>query len=160
MPLTPRAGRASVTVRVALRIRLRAAAPPFGGLSLTDPAPAEIQALSGLIAVAFFGKGTVKVVFPSRAVARACAIKVLPRMKFTTGRPKPRFAKPLPVMVKLAGGVATSIELGGRPLTPGPGPVSVTVTAALSIRLKVGALPVCAQTWAWTGPADSPGIFF
>jgi len=37
--------------------------------------------------------------------------------------------------------------------------VSVTVSAALPIRLKVGALPVCCQTWAWTGPADSPGRF-
>src|SRR2546428_252733 len=80
-------------------------------------------------------------------------------MKFTTGRPKPRFAKPLPVIVKLAGGVATSIELGVMPLTPGTGRVSVTVSAALPIRLKVGALPVCCQTWAWTGPADSPGRF-
>src|SRR2546427_12687570 len=80
-------------------------------------------------------------------------------MKFTIGRPKPRFAKPLPVIVKLAGGVARSIELGVMPLTPGTGRVSVTVSAALPIRLKVGALPVCCQTWAWTGPADSPGRF-
>jgi len=35
----------------------------------------------------------------------------------------------------------------------------VTVSAALPIRLKVGPLPVCCQTWAWTGPADSPGRF-
>src|SRR2546428_5938076 len=80
-------------------------------------------------------------------------------MKFTIGRPKPRFAKPLPVIVKLAGGVARSIELGVMPLTPGTGRVSVTVSAALPIRLKVGALPVCCQTWASTGPADSPGRF-
>src|SRR2546427_2640810 len=77
-------------------------------------------------------------------------------MKFTTGRPKPRFAKPLPVIVKLAGGVHRSIELGVMALPPR---VSVTVSAALPIRLKVGALPVCCQTWAWTGPADSPGRF-
>src|SRR2546427_637290 len=81
-------------------------------------------------------------------------------MKFTIGRPKPRFAKPpLPVIVKLAGGVARSIELGVMPLTPGTGRESVKVNAALPIRLKVVALPVCCQTWASTGPADSPGRF-
>src|SRR2546427_26176 len=80
-------------------------------------------------------------------------------MKFTIGRPKPRFAKPLPVIVKLAGGVARTIEVGAMPLTPGTVRVSVTESAALPIRLKVGALPVCCQTWAWTGPADSPGRF-
>src|SRR2546422_7244280 len=35
------------------------------------------------------------------------------------------------------------------------GRVSVTVSAALPIRLKVGALPVCCQTWAWTGDRKS-----
>ena len=38
--------------------------------------------------------GTVKVVLPASPVARACAIKAPLRMKFTTGRPNPRFAKP------------------------------------------------------------------
>src|SRR2546425_8107446 len=80
-------------------------------------------------------------------------------MKFTIGRPKPRFAKPLPVIVKLAGGVARSIELGVMPLTPGTGRVSVTVSVALPIRLKVGALPVCCQRWASSGPANSQGSF-
>src|SRR2546428_6683738 len=65
----------------------------------------------------------------------------------------------LTVMVKLAGGVGRWMELGVVLLRPGTGRVSVTVSAALPIRLKVGALPVCCQTWAWTGPADSPGRF-
>src|SRR2546426_689388 len=77
-------------------------------------------------------------------------------MKFTIGRPKPRFAKPpLPVIVKLAGGVARSIELGVMPLTPGTGRVNV----AIPNRLNAGALPVCLPTCASTGPADSPGRF-
>jgi hypothetical protein len=38
------------------------------------------------------------------------------------------------------------------------GRVSVIVSVALPIRLKVGALPVCCQTWAWTDPADDPGM--
>src|SRR3989442_1279576 len=80
-------------------------------------------------------------------------------MKFTIGRPKPRFAKPLPVIVKLAGGVARSIELGVMPLTPGTGRVSVTVSAALPIRLKGAPLPASCQTPASTWPADSPGRF-
>ena len=91
-------------------------------------------------------------------MARACAIKTPPRTKFTTGKPKPRFAKPTPVIVKVAGGSARSIGFGLMPLTPGTGRVSVTVSVALPIRLKVGALPVCCQTWAWTVPADSPGM--
>src|SRR3989441_687979 len=111
------------------------------------------------MAVAGVGKGTVNVVLPVRAVARACASSVVPRMKFTIGRPKPRFAKPLPVIVKLAGGVARSIELGVMPLTPGTGRVSVTVSAALPIRLKGSRLTACYQTWAYTGPALRPGRF-
>jgi hypothetical protein len=49
---------------------------------------------------------------PVSALARACASMVEPRMKFTTGSPKPRFAKLLPVIVKLAGGLARSTVLG------------------------------------------------
>src|SRR3989442_4009445 len=64
------------------------------------------------------------------------------------------FARLLFILVKLGAGVARSIELGVMPLTPGTGRVSVTVSAALPIRLKVGALPVCCQTWAWTGPTS------
>src|SRR2546428_14166279 len=74
-------------------------------------------------------------------------------MKFTTGRPNPRSAKPLPVIVKLAGGFSRSIVLGVMTAAPR---VSVTVSAALPIRLKE-LLAVCCQTWAWTVPADSPG---
>src|SRR5437867_2264051 len=99
----------------------------------------------GVIAGACVGYGTVRVV-PVSAVARACAISTLPRMKFTTGRPKPRFAKPLPAIVKLAGGVARSIGFGVIPLTPGAGRVSLTVSVALPIRLKVGVLDVCCHT--------------
>jgi len=68
--------------------------------------------------VADVGNGTVNVVLPVSAVARACASKVEPRMKFTTGRPKPTLAKPLPVMVKLAGGIASEIGSGLIALTP------------------------------------------
>src|SRR2546422_73046 len=42
-----------------------------------------------------------------------------------TGKPKPEFVKPLPAMVKLAGGVARSIGLGVMELTPR---VSLTVS--------------------------------
>jgi hypothetical protein len=91
----------------------------------------------GVIAVACVGNGTVKVVLPVSAVACACAIKVVPRMKFTTGRPKPTFAKPLPVIVKLAGGVARSIVLGVMPLTPAMLNVAVTACAALIVTVQV-----------------------
>src|SRR5882724_11598015 len=158
MPLTPGAGRVSVTVSVALPIRLKVGALPVCCQTWAWTVPADSPGLLGVIAVACVGNGTVKVVLPLSAVARACAIKVLPRMKFTTGRPKPRFAKPLPVIVKVAGGSARSIGLGLTPFTPGTGRVSVTVSVALPIRLKVGALPVCCQTCAWTVPADSPGM--
>src|SRR2546428_683774 len=80
-------------------------------------------------------------------------------MKFAIGRPQPRFAKPLPVIVKLAGGVARSIELGVMPLTPGTGRVSVTVSAALPVRLKAGAHPGYGQTSASTLPFENPGRF-
>src|SRR5262249_56652257 len=82
--------------------------------------PAESPDMFGVIAVACVGNGTVRVVLPVSAVARACAIIVVPRMKLTIGRPNPRFAKPLPLIVKLAGGVARSIVLGVIPLTPAP----------------------------------------
>src|SRR5262245_12056852 len=100
----------------------------------------------GVTAVACVGNGTVRVVFPVSAVARAWAIKVVPRMKFTTGRPKPRFAKPLPVVGKLAGGGAKSVVFGVIPLTPGMGRVSFTVSVALPIRENVGVLEVCCHT--------------
>ena len=111
-----------------------------------------------MIAVACVGNGTVNVVLPVRAVTRACAIKVLPRMKFTIGSPNPKFAKLVPVIVKGAGGFTRSIELSVIPVTLGTGRVSLTVSVALPTRLKVGVLDVCCQTWAWTVPTDSPGM--
>ena len=93
--------------------------------------------------MACVGNGTVSVMFPASAVARACAIRVPPRVKFTTGRPNPRFAKPPPVIVKLAGGVARSIGLGVMPLTPAMMlKVAVTACAALTVTVQV---PVPAQ---------------
>src|SRR5215510_16594590 len=43
--------------------------------------PADSPGMFGVIAVDCVGNGTVRVVPPVRAVARACASKVLPRMK-------------------------------------------------------------------------------
>src|SRR5438093_415988 len=64
-------------------------------------------------------------------------------MKFTTGRPNPRFAKPLPVIVNVAGGLARSIVLGVMPLTPVTlVKLAVTACAALMVTLQV---PVPAQ---------------
>src|SRR5438874_440238 len=113
----------------------------------------------GVIEVGCAGCRAGGVVLPVGAVARACASSVLPRTKFTIGRPKPRCAKPLPVIVNAAGGSARSTTLGLIPLTIGTGRVSVTVSVALPIRLKVGVLDVCCHTCACTGPADSPGMF-
>ena len=109
--------------------------------------------------VALVGNGTVSVVAVI-AVARAWARTAPFRVKFTIGSPKPRFAKPLPVTLNVAGGVARSIVLGVMPLTwaaardaerrrgvarsivlgvmpltPGPGRVSATVSGALPWRL-------------------------
>jgi hypothetical protein len=76
-------------------------------------------------------------------VARACAIKVLPRMKFTIGNPNPRFAKLVSVIVKVAGGLTRSIVLGSMPLTPATMlKVAVTACAALTVTVQV---PVPAQ---------------
>ena len=52
------------------------------------------------------------------------------------------------MIVKLAGGVARSIELGMMPLALR---VSVTVSAAVPTRLKE-LLPTCCQTWPRPGP--------
>ncbi|PYN84285.1 MAG: hypothetical protein DMD87_28105 [Candidatus Rokuibacteriota bacterium] len=104
--------------------------------------PGDSPGKFGVSDVACVGNGTVSVVLPASAVARACASSVVPLMKFTTGRPNPRFAKPLPVIVKVAGGLTRSIVLGLMPLTPG----TVTVSVALPIRLKVGVALVCCQT--------------
>src|SRR2546422_6150813 len=139
MPLPPGTGRVSVTVSAALPIRLRVGALPVCCQPGAWTGPADSPGRFGVIDVAGVGKGTVSVVPPVRAVARACASSVVPRMKFTIGRPKPRFAKPLPVIVKLAGGGARSIELGVMPLTPGSvtANIALTVLAALSVTVQV-----------------------
>src|SRR5882672_8823897 len=95
--------------------------------------PAESPGRLGARAVAAVGKGTVSEVLPPSAVARACARSVPLRVKFTTGRPNPRFAKPVPVTVKAAGGVARSIVLGVMALTlPGPGPDRVSLIVSVT----------------------------
>src|SRR5437870_13686774 len=80
--------------------------------------------------------GTVSVVVPASVVARTCASRVEPRMKFTTGSPKPRFARLLPVIVKLAGGLARSTTSGLIALTTGTGRVSGAVGPRVAIRLR------------------------
>src|SRR5262249_18272938 len=100
----------------------------------------------GVIAVACVGNGTVNVVPPVSAVARACAIKVVPRMKFTTGRPKPKSANPEPVIRSEEGRVGKASGLGGIPLTYAPGRGRFTGRPALPARLKVGVLEVCCRT--------------
>jgi hypothetical protein len=77
----------------------------------------------------------VSVVVPVSVVATTCASIVEPRMKFTTGSPKPRFAKAVPVIVKLAGGLARSTTPGLIALALGTGRVSVMVSARVPIRL-------------------------
>jgi len=92
------------------------------------------------MAVAAVGKGTVSTVLPVITVARAWAIKGTATHEVHHGRPKPRFAKPVPVTVKLAGGAARSTVLGVMALTlpgPGPGRVSVTVSGTLPISVYV-----------------------
>src|SRR5215510_3483629 len=76
------------------------------------------------MAVAAVGNGTVRLVLTVMALARAWAIRMPLRVKFATGRPNPRFAKPVPAMVKLAGGAAMSAVLGVMLLTPGTVPVT------------------------------------
>src|SRR2546428_464746 len=159
MPLPPGTGGAAVTVSGAFPHRQEGGRLPVVCGARACAGPADSPGRFGVIDVAGVGKGTVSVVLPVRAVARACASSVVPRMKFTIGRPKPRFAKPLPVIVKLAGGVARSIELGVMPLTPGTWGESATVLQARPNSLKRRLLPDCCQTWASTGSANSPGRF-
>src|SRR5262245_65652926 len=99
------------------------------------------------MAVAVVGNGTVRLVPPIIAVARAWARTVPPRVKFTTGRPKPWFTKPLPATVKLVGGVARSTVLGVMVLTPGSVGGWVRVNGTLRMIVYV-TLPVCTYTWA------------
>src|SRR5262245_13524144 len=159
IPLTVGAGRVSLTVSVKLPITSKRGAGEVACHTWACTGPADSPGRFGVIAVACVGNGTVRVVLPVSPVARAWAISVVPRMKFTTGSPKPRFAKPVPVIVKLAGGDARSIGFGVMPVTLGAGRVSLTVRPTLPIRLKVGVAEICCHTWACTGPADSPGMF-
>ena len=128
-----------MTVSAALPIRLKVGPLPVCYQTWAWTGPADSPGRFGVIDVAGVGKGTVSVVLPVRAVALACASSVVPRMKFTIGRPKPRFAKPLPVIVKPAGGVARSIELGVMPLTSVSvtANVALTLAAALSVTMQV-----------------------
>src|SRR5712691_9107725 len=128
MALTPGAGRVSLTVSVTLSSRLKLPAPVWRK-TCTSTGPADSPGRFGARAVAAVGNGTVSVVLPVRAVARACARTNPLRTKLTTGSPNPRFAKPLPVRVKLAGGAARSIELGVMALTPGAVPVTARDTS-------------------------------
>src|SRR5207249_227325 len=98
-----------------LPIRLKVGALPVCCQTWAWTGPADSPGRFGVIDVAGVGKGTVSVLPPVSAVARACASSVVPRMKFVIGMPKPTLAKSLPVIVKLAGGVARSIELGVMP---------------------------------------------
>src|SRR5262249_9769760 len=156
MPLTPGAGRVSVTVSVALPRRLNVGALPVCCQTWACTVPAASPGMFGVSEVACVGNGTCKVVLPESPVARACAIQVPLSTQLTDGSPKPKFAKPAPVIVKLLGGVARSNAFGVIPLTPR---VSVTTNVMLPTRLKVGALPVCCQTSAFTVPVESPGMF-
>src|SRR5205823_2022467 len=88
--------------------------------------------------VAFVGNGTVRVVLPVSAVARACARSIPPRVKFTTGSPKPPLVKPCPTIENDVGALARSIELGVIPVTHrahGGEPVTVSGTPPISMRV-------------------------
>src|SRR5215510_3664039 len=97
------------------------------------------------MAGAVVGNGTVRHLPRIIAVARASARTVPPRVKFTTGRPKPWFTKPLPVIVKLVGGAERSTVLGVMLLTPETTRVSVIVSGMLPISVYV-TFPVCTYT--------------
>src|SRR5262245_18609663 len=99
--------------------------------------PADSPGRFGAMAVAAVGNGAVRLRPSARRVARAWPSTALPRAKFTTGSPKPWFAKPLPVIVKLGGGVAKSAVVGAMVLTPGATGVLLTVRLTLPSRLKL-----------------------
>src|SRR3989442_923608 len=130
-------------------------------LSLHDalPVSADSPGRFGVIDVAGVGKGTVSVVPPVRAVARASSGSHTSRIKLPLHIAYPLLAEPLPVIVKLAGGVARSIELGVMPLTPGTGPVSVTVSAALLFFLMIRRPPRSTLFPYTTLFRSSPGRF-
>ena len=78
------------------------------------------------------GNGTVSEVLSVSAVARAWPSNTPARVKFTTGRPKPRLSKPWPAIENVAGGLARSIELGVIPVTHSAhGRLSSTVSGTL-----------------------------
>src|SRR5438128_8612155 len=81
--------------------------------------------------VAFVGNDTVSEVLPVSAVALACASNVPPRVKFTTGRPKPMLSKRWPAIENVSGGYARSIGFGVIPVTAGADRLSATVGAML-----------------------------
>src|SRR6516162_3787306 len=92
------------------------------------------------MAVVAVGNGTVSVELPVKELARACAIKTPPRVKFATGRPKPMSPKPVPVIVKLVGGADRSMVLGVIALTL-PGCVPVIVSAITPSTIDLSAPP-------------------
>ena len=105
------------------------------------------------------GNGIVRFVLVPELARDWARIAPLLLVKLATDRPKPRFAKPLPVITKLAGAEARSIGFGVMELTPGGdggGRVSLTVRAVLPTRLQLFD-PVWLKTWTVTVPALSPG---
>jgi hypothetical protein len=154
MELTPREGGVLLTVRLVLPTRPQLFDPVWLE-TWTVTVPALSPGSGPEMLVAFVGKGTVRVVL-LLDVARACAIKLLFRVKLTIGKPKPEFANPLPATVKLTGGDARSIGLGVMELTPREGGVLLTVRLVLPTRPQLFD-PVWLKTWTVTVPALSPG---
>ena len=58
------------------------------------------------------------------------------RVKLATGKPKPELAKPLPAIVKLAGGATKSKVLGVIEFTEGGEVVLLTVSDTLPTKLQ------------------------
>jgi hypothetical protein len=76
------------------------------------------------------GNGATTVVLVAE-VARTWPSRTPLRLKLTAGRPKPKLAKPFPVIVKVEGGEARSIGFGVIELTLGGVRVSLTVSEVL-----------------------------
>ena len=79
-------GELAVTVNVTVPIKVKELVPVCCQ-TCAWTGPTDSPGMLGVIAVACVGNGTVKLVLPVSAVARACAIKVVPLTKFTTGSP-------------------------------------------------------------------------
>ena len=141
----------SLTVREVLPTKLQLFGPIWFQTS-TVTAPALSPGYAPLLVP---GNGTVSVVLVPELARAAARINPL-RMKLTTDKPKPEFTKLLPVIVKLADGVAKSITLGVMEFTPGGGRVSLTVSEVLPTKVQLFA-PVWFQTSTVTAPALSPG---